>query len=368
MQAYPKKRRTGFTPGLETAVVLFLLLAGGVGCQDRDADTKRERVLNVRVRAAEVQPVRPYIEAVGALKPYEEVIVSSEVDGVLRRVLVEEGSQVSRGTPLAVISETDYRLEVSRTEAAVRQAEANLANIRQEFQRKEALFQEALITRQQYDDVTARRLVAEGEVERSRLALALARERLGKARVHAPLSGSVKEKRVTAGDYVRNGTPLLLIIQTNPLKLLFSVAEKDVGSLRVGQEVRFTVDAFPGHAFPGTVRTVYPHVDERTRTLQVEAVIPNPAQALKPGLFARVTLYSGPAREQVVTPVTSLLYEGQKTKVFLVQQDRARERFVKVGRKYGEVMEVLEGLAAGEAVVVVGQNNLTDGMKVHVAR
>mgnify|MGYP002683235092 FL=1 len=99
MQAYPKKRRTGFTPGLETAVVLFLLLAGGVGCQNRDADTKRERVLNVRVRAAEVQPVRPYIEAVGALKPYEEVIVSSEVDGVLRRVLVEEGSQVSRGTP-----------------------------------------------------------------------------------------------------------------------------------------------------------------------------------------------------------------------------------------------------------------------------
>jgi multidrug efflux pump subunit AcrA (membrane-fusion protein) len=100
----------------------------------------------------------------------------------------------------------------------------------------------------------------------------------------------------------------------------------------------------------------------------VEAVIPNPSQALKPGLFARVTLYSGPALERVVTPVTSLLYEGQKTKVFLVPQDRARERFVKVGRKYGEVMEVLEGLGAGEPVVVVGQNNLTDGMKVHVAR
>lgn len=368
MQAYQRESKKDLVARFGLTVLLFVLPLGGWGCQRQEADAKKERVLNVKVWTAEAQSVRPYIDAVGELKAYETVIVSSEVDGLLRRVLAEEGAAVSRGSLLASINETDYRLEVSRAEAAVRQAEASSANIRQEFQRKEALFKEELITRQQYDDVNARRLLAEGDLDRARIALSLAGERLRKTRVYAPLSGSVKEKRVTAGDYVRNGTPLYVLIQTNPLKLLFNVPEKEVGSLRMGQDLQFTVDAFPGRTFRGTVRTIYPHVEERTRTLRVEGVVPNPDGALKPGLFTKVTLYSGPARLQVVVPVTSILYEGQKTKVFHVEGDRARERFVRVGRKYGEMMEVLEGLKAGEQLVVVGQNNLTEGMKVHVAR
>jgi len=109
MQAYPKRKRTGFTLGLGMAAMLLLPLAGVFGCQNKDEDAKRERVLNVRVRAAEVQTVRPYIEAVGALKPYEEVIVSSEVDGILRRVLVDGLSEVQSGEEVDQVLRSDER-------------------------------------------------------------------------------------------------------------------------------------------------------------------------------------------------------------------------------------------------------------------
>jgi membrane fusion protein (multidrug efflux system) len=141
-----------------------------------------------------------------------------------------------------------------------------------------------------------------------------------------------------------------------------------VGSLREGQDVSFKVDAFPGREFRGQVKTIYPSLEEKTRSLQVEAVVSNQGQRLKPGLFARVTLFIGPARETVVAPITALLYDSANTKLFIVENGRAKERQVKLGRKYGEFMEITEGLKEKEVVVTVGQNNLMEGVLVDVAR
>jgi RND family efflux transporter MFP subunit len=136
----------------------------------------------------------------------------------------------------------------------------------------------------------------------------------------------------------------------------------------LGQDVTFEVDAFPGRTFRGQVRMLHPALEEKTRSLQVEALVPNADGWLKPGFFARVTLYTGPARERVVVPVTALLYEGSATKLFVVDGQQARERKVRVGGKYGEYMEINEGLQEKEIVVTVGQNNLMEGVSVHVAR
>ena len=113
---------------------------------------------------------------------------------------------------------------------------------------------------------------------------------------------------------------------------------------------------------------VYPSLEEKTRTLQVEALAPNRGGILKPGLFTRVVLYTEAARPMVIVPITSILYDDSTMKVFLVEGDRAKERKVKTGNKYGELVEITEGLRAGEVVVVAGQNNLAEGVKVNVAR
>jgi len=361
-------RRRFRTGALIAVILLCAALFVNVGCQKKEQKAQKERAVNVRVWTAESRSLRPFVESIGTLNPYEIVNVSSELDGILKTIHVDEGSPVTPGQIIAVIKETDYQLAVEQATAILKQAEAALANAKQEHLRKEALYREELVTKQQFDDIVARLAVARGDVERAVAGLDLAKEKLTKTKIHAPMAGSIKEKKVTAGDYIRNGMLLVSIIRTELLKLTFSVTEKDVGSLRAGQDVSFAVDAFPGREFRGQVKTIYPSLEEKTRSLQVEAVVANTDRGLKPGLFARVTLYTGPAKGAVVVPITALLYDNSTTKLFVAEGDRAKERKVRIGRKYGEFMEIVEGLKAKEIVVTVGQNNLMEGVLVHVAR
>jgi RND family efflux transporter MFP subunit len=350
------------------AAFLFIpvLLIGA--CGKNETRVAEEKTVNIQVKTVETRSLRPFIETIGSLKAFEQVVVSSEIEGILRTANVEEGAFVSKGTLLATVEDRDYASELKRVEFALKQAEATLVNTKAEFGRKETLYKEELVTKQQFDDVFTRMAVADAEVERSKAALAIARERYAKTRILAPMAGYISEKRISQGEYVRNGTPLYTLVQIAPLKLLFTVSEKDIGRLKVNQDVQFRVDAYPDREFKGRVTILYPTIDERTRSLMVEARAANPERLLKPGLFAKVLLYTTEARDTVVIPVTSMLYEGKNVKVFVVEQDRARERLVKVGNKYDDLMEVVEGLKAGETLVVAGQQNLAEGVKVHVAR
>lgn len=353
----------------ELVLIVFLLfmMLLNIGC-NKTEEKVEERVMNVKVWTVENKLLRPFVGTIGTLKPFEEVVVSSEVDGIARNIRVDEGTSVSRGMLLAEINETDYRLEMKRSEAALRQAEATLANTKLEYERKSSLYKEELVTKQQFDDISARLAVSDGDLDRARAGLALAREKLAKTKIYSPLRGFVKEKKVTAGDYVRNGTPLLWIIQSDPIKLSFTVPEKEVGKLKAGQDVVFWVDSFSNREFKGRVRSIYPSLEEKTRTLQVEALSPNPDNRLKPGLFAKVTLYTGEARDMVVVPITAILYDNAKVKVFVAEGNVAREKEVKIGSKYGELLEIEEGLKPGDTIVVAGQNNLSEGVKINVAR
>jgi len=387
------------------------------------ADTKpavEEKAYNVQVKAAEKKPLQPFVEAIGTLYPNDEVTVSTEVDGILSDLKAEEGTRVSKGMLLAQIDDTDYLLEVKRAEATVEAADSRLQQLvtgarPQEIQlakaeidqsladlekrkadreRAKKLFDGQYISAQDWDAArTAYEvavathqkakqnlgLVTEGprkeeiaaaraQLDQSKAALSLARQKLGKTKVFSPLAGVVRLKRVSKGEFVKNGNPLYTIIQSNPLKLRFTLSEKDVGKVKPLQEVSLRVDAFPEKEFKGKVTVIFPSLEEKTRTLMVEAMVPNPEESLKAGLFTKVILYTGPAKEAVVIPITALLYEEAKIKVFVEDGGRAKEKPVAVGGKYGELMEIAEGLKEGEKVVVAGQQNLSEGVKVHVAR
>lgn len=351
-------------------VFLCLITAGSLlsftACKKKETKSGEEKVFNVQVKDIVKIPLKPFIESIGTLNPFEEVTISAEVEGVLRSVKVEEGTQISKGMLLAAIDDSDYSLEVKRAEAALRQAEATLENTKLEFKRKDALHKEELVTKQQYDDVVTRLSLTEAEVERAKASLAIARLKLSKTKITSPLACVVKEKRVSAGDFVKNGTSLLVIIQSNPIKLRFTVPEKDVGRLKMNQEVILKVDGFPGSEFKGKVNIIFPNVEEKTRTLQVEALVPNSNGILKPGLFAKVILYTSGERDTIIVPVTALLYEAEKVKVFIIEGDRAKEREVKLGSKYGELMEIIDGVKEGEKIVAIGQQNLSEGAKVSV--
>jgi membrane fusion protein (multidrug efflux system) len=369
---FTDKKAVKSRAGLRFVLTVWIVLAATIpvfsGCQKTPEKAQKQTAVNVRVSPAEKRMLRPFIESIGSLVPYDQVTISAELDGILDKVAVDEGSTVKAGQLIAEIRPTDYRLALEQAAALLYQSETSLANAGLEYQRKEALYREELLTRQQFDDIAARVKLAEAEVLKAKAGYNLAKERLAKTKIFSPLAGTVKEKRVTVGDYVRNGAFLASVVKTDLLKLIFSVSEKDIGFLRRDQDVVFFIDAFPEREFRGRLRTIHPSLDERTRSLPVEALVANPDGHLKPGLFARVSLYTGPATERVVVPIISLLYDNSTTKLFVVEGTKAREKQVKTGGKYGEYMEIIEGLHDKEVVVTVGQNNLMEGIPVHVAR
>lgn len=340
----------------------------GAGCTKKKEEAKAEKIINIKVITTQKMPVRPYVEAVGTLEPWDEVIISPEVDGIIKEIPVEEGFPVTKGMFLLKINDIDYRLGVQTAEAALGQAQAGLNNAKIMFDRMEALYKQSGVSKQDFDNASTRLDVSTQDVERAKAALSLAKERLSRVILRSPINGMIKQKAVTTGMFVKTGMPLLNLIQIDPLFLTFSVTEKDVGTLKRGQDVVFSVDAFPNREFKGKVDIIYPNVDEHSRMLKVEALIPNRSLELKPGFFSRVMVYTGAQKEAVLIPITSILYEGTKVRVFLNENNKARERYLKLGRKYGEMMEITEGLQAGEKLVVVGQNTLTDGVNVRVVK
>jgi RND family efflux transporter MFP subunit len=356
-----KKTRLGFQ------FFCFLLIGCSLvftnGCKKKEVRT--ERITNVSVQAAAKKQFRPFIEATGTLNPFEEVSIGAEIDGIVKTVRADEGTAVPKGMLLAIIDDIEYNQGVLSAQASLRQAEATLANTKIEFSRKEALYKEELVTKQQYDDVSTRLTLTESDVERAKAALSIAKQKLAKTKIYAPLASRVKEKLVAEGDFVKNGTRLFTLIQPNPLKLRFSVSERDVGKMKVGQDVSVKVDAFPDREFKGKVSIVFPSLEEKTRTLSIEALVPDKENILKPGLFARVILYTGGMKDTVVVPNTALLYEGDQIRTYIVEEDRARERPVKLGNKYGDEMEIVEGIKEGDKVVTAGQQGLSEGTKVN---
>jgi membrane fusion protein (multidrug efflux system) len=327
-----------------------------------------EKVINVRIGEVIKKKVKPYIEAVGTLKPFDSTLISPEVDGIIRNVYFYEGDYVKKGDLLAEIADTDFKLDLQRAEAALKQAQASLANTKMEYDRKVALFKEELVTRQQFDDVSTRLVIAENDLDKARATLDLARERLRKTRIKSPINAAVKEKKVAPGDFARASVPIGTLIIIDPLKLEFSITEKDVSRIRKGQEVSFSIDAYKNREFAGKVNTIYPALDDRSRMLTVEALVPNGDSALKSGYFTKVKIYTESEKEALLVPTTAIVYDESKSKVFIQEGTVAREKLVKTGDTYGDLIEVTEGLSGGEKLIVVGQNNLADGIKINVLK
>ncbi len=182
--------------------------------------------------------------------------------------------------------------------------------------------------------------------------------------VRAPFNGLVAERLVSVGDYVTKGAKVAVVVRVNPLRVQLTVPEQFVSAISVGAPVTFEVDAYPGRSFTGTVRYVSPSLETAQRALTVEATVPNPAQELKPGLFATARIDEQKQTPAVVVPAKAVRTVGGTSRVFVISNGRAEERVVTIGQSSGDVVEIATGLKAGEQVATTNVAQLSDGAKV----
>jgi membrane fusion protein (multidrug efflux system) len=186
------------------------------------------------------------------------------------------------------------------------------------------------------------------------------------AAIRAPVAGSVSERLVQPGEFIRENTPVATIVQMNPLKLKTAVQEKFAGVIRQGQRVQFRVEAYPNQPFEGKIAYVSPSVDQTTRTFPVEALVDNADRHLKPGFFAKGTIaVKLDENVMAVSDDTVSTLAGVST-VYVIEQNKARQQVVALGAHQDKLWEITDGLKGTELLASSNLNQLATGTSVRV--
>ncbi|MCB1909791.1 MAG: efflux RND transporter periplasmic adaptor subunit [Rhodocyclaceae bacterium] len=307
------------------------------------------------VEAAEVRIVAmpDELSAVGTLASSQSVIVRPEIAGRVAAIGFRDGARVERGALM-------FRLDDATQRAELAQALAALELARSDATRTEDLFRRKFVSGSARDQADANLQVARAAVE-------LARARLARSRIHAPFSGVAGIRRVSVGDYVKEGADLVNLEDLSSLKVDFRVPESNLGKIGTGQSVAVSVDAWPSRSFDAVVEAIDPQIDAQGRAVLLRARIDNRDNLLRPGLFARVRLLLEARPAVLSVPEEALIPTAEGQFVFVVDGELVRRIEVETGVRRDTRVEIRHGLEPGMRVVTAGQIKLRDGAPVTVA-
>jgi membrane fusion protein, multidrug efflux system len=304
----------------------------------------------VEVVVARADTVVDAILATGEIEAMQSVELRPDIEGRIADILVREGAEVTRGTPLFKVDDAELKAEVARAEAERDLAQQSLARTRDLLAQKASSQSEL-----ERAEATARSTAAQ---------LALLKVRLDRTVVRAPFSGIVGERTVSLGDYVTTSSPLVTLQTVSPQRAAFQVPERYAERLKSGQTVTFRVAALPGKEFTGRVDFVDPVVQLPARTITVKAQVPNPRRELQSGMFIEVRLATAVRPNAVVIAEDAVLPLQGNTFVWVATNGKATRRQVELGVRTPGFVEVRGGVEAGEQVVVGGQERLAEGAPV----
>ena len=351
-----------------------------------------------------IDTVETVIDVNGRLFSELETTISSEVDGVVESTGKEMGDTLVKGEILVKIKDVEYEIKYRQANfdymqtltklsvdtssvnvstvnieniSSVKKARANYENVRSSLWRITELRKSDLTSKQLQDDTESKLKAAEADLQFARedaktliltlqaknAALDLAKKKLDDTRVVAPYSGFVQKRLVSAGEYVRVGTPLYAIIKINPIKFIGGIPENYISDISIGKTVDVVVDAANG-TFSGRVIRVSPSSTPENHSVDVEITVENPNNVLKPGYFAESKIILNVNPKGILIPTEALYIFAGVEKVFAIKDDKAYEKKIKIGRRYVDKIEIKSGLSGDELIAVSNVSKLYDGVAV----
>lgn len=364
----------------------------------------------VRIEVTTVQriSVQRQVELAGTLISPDQAKVSSEVAGKVKELVVELGQEVESGQPLVTLDPRELDLALRQAEGQLHQTEAQLGmdglsmiepppdeeistirtaianrdDARAQQTRATQLIKKGLLAQADYDTAQTRVKVTEAAyqsaletvrslkatLQQRRAAYELAQKKLGDAIIRAPISGSVAERLVQPGEFIRENTPVITIVQMNPLKLRTAVQEKYAALMRPGLAAQFRVESMLDKLFPGKLAYVSPAVDQATRTFAVEILVDNSARHLKPGFFAKGNILTQKDDNVLAVPDTAISTLAGESSVYIVNKNRIKKQPVALGARVGDAVEILTGLKGDETLATTSLSELADGVIVVIGK
>lgn len=319
-------------------------------------------------RPVEVKVTRPtrgeifrFVTLPGSLKANQQAVLCAKVAGYLKSLTVDKGDRVTAGQSLGEIEVPELAAEAARYRAEIRVAEA-------ESKRLSAAQKSAsdLITPQSLDEARGRLEIAQANLERTETLLAY-------GKLVAPFGGVVTMRHIDPGAFVPAATSgsaaqtaaIITLMDFNTVRAVIAVPELEAALVRNGQPVRVTTQSLPGRKFEGSVSRFSFALDDATRTMLVEADLPNPDLTLRPGMYATVKIGVEKHADALLIPIEALVMEKANGFVFVADGGKAIKTAIKVGFNDGARVEVLSGLTGNEAVILVGKLTLANGAMIN---
>jgi RND family efflux transporter MFP subunit len=386
------------------ALLLLTSAMFAAGCSttaETAEDVKAPEPLAIATAAVESRSIDRYLRVTGSLMADEQAEVSAETAGRVIETPVERGTRVAQGALLVRISPSETSAQLAEADANAAQIEARLGIVagqpfdrtrvpdvmnakasldfaQAEYTRMQSLLEQKVISQSEFDqrrtqleaarqNYQAAQNMADQSyrsLEAARARTVLARKALADTSVRAPLTGLVAERLVSVGDYVTRGQRVATVVRVDPLRVELTVPEQQVAMIKVGQQVRLTVDAYQGEEFPATIRFVSPALRSDQRALTVEAVAPNADGRLKPGLFATALVRQPDAAPALLVPAGAVETLAGTSRVYVVKDRVVDERIVTLGEKVGAQVEITSGITRGEVVAAEPKGRLSDGQQV----
>ena len=301
------------------------------------------------------------LAAIGTMAAVQGVTVSADLPGTVDRIAFDSGAAVRKGD---VLAQLDTRQE--RAQLAAVEAQRELARV--SYDRMQGLLNERVVSRAEFDRATAGLRETEARVGEIRAAI-------DRKTIRAPFSGILGLRQVNLGQYLAGGDPLVTLQALNPIYVNFGVPQQDAVQVRIGRDVRVTAGDATVEALPGKVTAIDSIVDEKTRTIQVQATLANPGGLLRPGMFVQTELAVGASRAVVSLPASAISYAPFGDSVFIVTEMKdpagkpyrgVRQQFVKLGGARGDQVAIESGVKPGDEVVTSGVFKLRNGAAVQI--
>lgn len=283
-----------------------------------------------------------------SVEPYAKNNIAPQTSMRISKINVEVGDFVRAGQILAEMDKLQLQ-----------QAELQMKNNETEYNRLKGLYDAGGLSKSDLDAIELSYKVSKTSYENL----------LQNTILRSPINGVVTARNYDKGDMYSMSQPIYTVEQIAPVKLLVGISESDYSKVKKGNEVKITVDAFPGKVFAGKINRIYPTINESTHTFNVEVIVPNRDNVLRPGMYARVTVQFG-VNNSVVVPDTAIVKQtgsGERFVYILNADGTVTYQNVKLGRRIDSMYEILSGIEDGAKVVTEGQVRLKDGVKVTIA-
>lgn len=338
------------------ALVGVLVIALGAGCTRSESSAKPEnnqnKAVQVSVVRVEPAPMKDILVLPGETEAWQDVRVAADAAGRVEWIGPKEGQPVKEGELIAKIDAASLKAALDRAEAALKLAEDL-------YERRRKLFERNIINQEELDKSQTERTLARANFRQMQI-------EYERGFLKAPLTGLVNHLFVDEGEFIDKGKPFADVVNVDKIKINVNVPELDVRYLKVGQKAVVRVDAFPDREISGIVDFVAYKADPATKTFSVRVLVDNPRHDIRPGMIARVAFLRRVIPEALAAPIFALIDKGGERIVFVEQEGIVHARPVSIGVIEGDKVQITQGLKPGDHLIVVGQNDVEEGMRVQV--